>query len=58
MQQFFIKTQDKETADKLVSLGFKVVNKSGDTWTFLNDANIRFEAEENKKAVYSDRIEL
>ena len=58
MKQLFIKTRDKETADKLKNLGFKVINESGGMWTFLNDAHIRFNAYDNKNAVYSDRIEI
>lgn len=58
MKQLFIKTRDKETADKLKKLGFQVINESGGMWTFLNDAHIRFNADDNKNAVYSDRIEI
>lgn len=58
MKQLFIKTRDKETAERLKDLGFKVVNESGGMWTFLNDINIRFDVDGNKKAVYSDRIEI
>lgn len=35
MKQLFIKTRDKETADKLKNLGFKVINESGGMWTFF-----------------------
>jgi hypothetical protein len=58
MKQLFIKTRDVETAEELKRLGFKVINESGGMWTFLNDINIRFNADDNKKAVYSDRIEI
>ena len=58
MKQLFIKTRDKGTADKLKELGFKVISESGGMWTFLNDSAIRFDADGNKKAVYSDRIEI
>lgn len=58
MKQLFIKTRDKETAEKLKELGFKIINESGGMWTFLNDASIRFSADDNKNAVYSDRIEI
>lgn len=58
MKQLFIKTRDKETAEKLKGLGFKIINESGGMWTFLNDASIRFSADDNKNAVYSDRIEI
>ena len=56
MKNMFIKTQDEETANKLKELGFNVISEGGGMWTFLNDAHIRFDKDELKKAVYSDRI--
>ena len=58
MKNLFIKTKDKGTADKLKALGFKLISEDSGTWTFLNDANIRFNADEHKAAVYSDRINI
>ena len=54
-EYMFIKTSDKETADKLRTLGFTEITESGsDTFCFLNDAQkLTFDAEQYN-AVYSN----
>lgn len=37
MKQYFIKTTDKSTAEKMISEGFKLVSQIGQVYTFLND---------------------
>lgn len=43
----FIMTQDEETANKLNSLGFTLVQKQGNIWTFLNDEKLHYSKDEN-----------
>lgn len=54
----FIKTTDVETAEKLKTAGFTLVNKSGNCWTFMNDKNTQFSENEKKKIVYSNKLEM
>lgn len=60
MKQTFIKTQDKETADKLLSLGFKLLSQDGSVYTFLNQPpkNFAFSEADKKKIVYSDILSM
>lgn len=59
-KQNFIKTTDKETADKLVSVGFQLVSQSGNTYTFLNQIpqNFSFDDVDKKKMVYTNILSL
>ena len=41
-QYYFIKTSDKDTIDKLMKLGFQVIDRSNGMTTFLNDKNALF----------------
>jgi hypothetical protein len=54
----FIKTTDKETADKLISLGFQLVSQDGNIYTFLNQhmQNFNFEEADKKKIVYTNTL--
>ena len=54
----FIKTSDKELADSLRSQGFKEIKSQGKFFVFLNDAKHVFSAEEKKKMVLTDKIEI
>lgn len=38
----FIFTQDKETADKLVKLGYNLISQSGNSYTFENCLKLNF----------------
>ena len=53
-KQNFIKTSDKETADKLIAAGFQLVSQDG-VYTFLNQVgNLNFENIDIKKIVYTN----
>lgn len=56
----FIKTTDKETADKLIAHGFRLVSHIGIIYTFLNEApkNFNFDVVDKKKIVYDDILSL
>ncbi|MDF2884230.1 MAG: hypothetical protein K0R54_4797 [Clostridiaceae bacterium] len=43
MPNNLICTSDKETADKLIKLGFKVLKSSNGIYTFINDVSSNFE---------------
>ena len=42
----FIMTTFEDTAKQLLSEGFKLINKSGNQWTFLNDGKMNFSGKE------------
>lgn len=56
----FIKTTDKETADKLISEGFQLVSQSGNIYTFLNQLpnNFNFKEVDKTKMVYTNMLGL
>jgi hypothetical protein len=55
----FIKTTDKETADRLMMLGFQLVTQIGSTYTFLNEVKkLDFEVVDKKKIVYDNNLSL
>lgn len=56
----FITTIDKETADKLISVGFQLVSHSGNAYTFLNQAPINFSFNEidKKKMTYTNMLSI
>lgn len=56
----FIKTTDKETADKLISAGFQLVSQSGSVYTFLNQApkNFIFDEVDKKKMAYTNILNM
>lgn len=56
----FIKTTDKETAEKLISEGFKLVSESSGTYTFINEVSkkLNFDAIDDKKIVYDNILSL
>lgn len=60
MKQNFIKTTDKETADKLMICGFQLVSHVGNMYTFLNQPpkNFSFEEIDKNKYTYSNMISL
>ena len=49
----FIKTNDKLTADKLISEGFKLISQIGSTYTFINQSpeKINFDEIDKTKIV-------
>ena len=59
-KQNFIKTTDKETADKLISLGFQLISHDSGVYTFLNQPKKHFnfdEVDKNKMA-YTNILSL
>ncbi len=58
MKQNFIKTTDKETAEKLMLLGFQLISCDGSMHTFLNQPpkNFNFENIDIKKLAYTNML--
>lgn len=56
----FIKTTDKETADKLLACGFQLVSQVGNIYTFLNQTpkDLNFDTVDKKKVVYDNILSL
>ena len=54
----FIVTQDKETANKLISEGFRLVTEINDTYTFENRIvnSIVFDSIEKNKLAYTNTL--
>ena len=59
-KQNFIKTTDKETADKLISAGFQLVSQSNGVYTFLNQlpTNFSFDEVDKNKMAYTNMLSL
>ena len=59
-KQNFIKTTDKETADKLISEGFQLVSQNDGIYTFLNQLpkNFSFDETDKKKVVYTNILSM
>lgn len=60
MEKRFIKTTDKETADKLIAEGFKLISQINNVYTFLNQSvqNLNFDKVDRKKIVYDNILSL
>ena len=58
MDKKFIKTTDIETANRLISCGFKLVSNIGNVYTFLNEMpqNLAFESVDMTKIVYDNKL--
>lgn len=55
MKNNFIKTTDKDTADKLKKNGFKILNEQDNNYIFLNCNKIKFSSDIDKSKIwYSD----
>ena len=59
-KQNFIKTTDKETADKLMSEGFQLVSEKCGVYTFLNQPpkNFSFNEADKKKVAYTNILSM
>ena len=55
MKYNFIKTSDKETKEKLLKEGFKLVSQDGNVATFVNNHSLIFE-NTNNKSQYSNML--
>ena len=60
MDKKFIKTTDAETANKLISCGFRLVSRIGNVHTFLNEVtqNLTFDSVDITKIVYDNKLSL
>lgn len=56
----FIKTTDKETANKLIASGFKLVSMVHNVYTFINQPlkYFNFDEVDTKKLVYTNILSL
>ena len=56
----FIKTTDKETADKLVFAGFQFVSQTCGVYTFINQAptNFGFDEADKAKVFYTNTLSI
>jgi hypothetical protein len=56
----FITTTDAETANKLMLGGFKLMSKSGNVYTFLNQPpkTFSFESVDSKKIAYTNILSM
>ena len=55
----FIKAFDQDTADKLMKLGFQLVDSSNNVYTFLNTNKIQFSNEiDLNKVKYSNILHV
>lgn len=53
----FIRTSDKETAEKLRKAGFHEISEaSTSSYCFVNDGKINFSSEDAKNIVYTDKL--
>ena len=59
-KQKFIMTTDKETADKLISVGFQLVSQNNGVYTFLNQPpkNFTFDEVDKKKMAYTNILNI
>lgn len=57
MRENFIKTFDKTTSEKLLSLGFQKVDESNGIYTFLNNKTLLFSNDvDESKISYSNML--
>ena len=57
MRENFIKTFDKTTSEKLLSLGFQKVDESNVIYTFLNNKTLLFSNDvDESKILYSNML--
>lgn len=54
----FIKTSDAKLADELRTSGFKELKPQGKFFVFINSGIAKFSAEQEKKVVYTNKMEV
>lgn len=54
----FIKTYDEELAEKLRLSGYKELKKQGKFFVFVNNGTLKFTAEQSKKMVKTNKLEV
>lgn len=57
-QKKFIIVQSKPIADKLIERGFRLLTKSDEVYTFINEAskNVTFDVLDTKKIHFTDNL--
>lgn len=58
MKNALIKTKDKESADRLITLGFQLISEDSGVYTFVNDGTIQFSKTEELKITYSNVLHV
>lgn len=54
----FIKTSDAELANELRASGYKELKSQGKFFVFINNGSTTFSAEQNKKMVMTNKMEV
>ena len=54
----FIKTSDAELAAELRASGYKELKRQGKFFVFLNNGNANFSAEQGRKMVLTNKMEV
>lgn len=54
----FIKTSDTELANELRASGYKELKSQGKFFVFINNGSATFSAEQNKKMVMTNKMEV
>lgn len=54
----FIKTSDAELAQTLRLQGFKELKKQGKFFVFINNGKANFSSEQEKRLVYTNKMEV
>ena len=54
----FIKTSDAKLADELRASGFKELKSQGKFFVFLNNGKATFSSSEEKKLVFTNKMEV
>jgi len=52
----FILTFDENYAMKLTESGVKLINHTGNQWTFLNEGKLCFDGEDQGKIIYTNKL--
>ena len=54
----FIKTSDEELARNLRMSGYKELKKQGKFFVFLNNGKLSFSQDQEKKMIYTNKMEV
>lgn len=54
----FIKTSDAELANELRASGYKELKSQGKFFVFLNNGKANFSAEQSKKILFTNKLEV
>lgn len=56
--EYFVVTQDRDTAITMTNEGFQLIQRDGDTYVFLNNQQLDTSNFDKKKLVYTDHYFL